>query len=352
MIRLAQGRSAGAPAIRDAARAPGADTLAARYEFTPNGPILIEIFPKHDDFAVRTLGLPGMIGALGVCFGRVVTMDSPRARPPGEFQWEATLWHELGARHHAADVEPAAAAVAHRRDLGLRGEEGAARVGPRMDVEFAGMLNRGETIKLRDLNAAFTEPEDDLARLLSRHRCWSSTSSTPTATPALRKLVRAYAQGIDTDAALKAALGTDFDQLQAGFDQTIERMFGDDAAGDGAARRRRGAAEDAGAALKTIAAPTRAAIRCRWRWAGAAQSRPDRRGDAGVRARRGAGADRRRRRAVRTSSSRRWRWRKRIAPRAITELTALVAVDFNNVEAARQLADLLRQKRRRGAPSG
>jgi tetratricopeptide (TPR) repeat protein len=30
-------------------------------------------------------------------------------------------------------------------------------------------------------------------------------------------------------------------------------------------------------------------------------------------------------------------------PRAIAELTALVAVDFNNVEAARQLADLLRK---------
>ena len=54
------------------------------------------MFPKHDDFAVRTLGLPGMIGALGACFGRVVTLDSPKARPPGEFQWEATLWHELG----------------------------------------------------------------------------------------------------------------------------------------------------------------------------------------------------------------------------------------------------------------
>ena len=36
-----------------------------------------------------------MIGALGACFGRVVTMDSPRARPPGEFNWGATLWHEL-----------------------------------------------------------------------------------------------------------------------------------------------------------------------------------------------------------------------------------------------------------------
>ncbi|MEO8075921.1 MAG: tetratricopeptide repeat protein, partial [Acidobacteriota bacterium] len=54
-------------------------TLSAKYGFTPKGPILVEMFPKHDDFAVRTLGLPGMIGALGACFGRVVTLDSPRA---------------------------------------------------------------------------------------------------------------------------------------------------------------------------------------------------------------------------------------------------------------------------------
>ena len=71
------------------------DAVGKRYEFTPKGPILIEMFPKHDDFAVRTLGLPGMIGALGACFGRVVTLDSPQRAPPGDFQWEATLWHEL-----------------------------------------------------------------------------------------------------------------------------------------------------------------------------------------------------------------------------------------------------------------
>src|SRR5207237_5938870 len=65
-----------------------------KYQFTPKGPILIEMFPKHDDFAVRTVGLPGMIGALGACFGRVVTLDSPKARPPGDFNWAPTLWHE------------------------------------------------------------------------------------------------------------------------------------------------------------------------------------------------------------------------------------------------------------------
>jgi len=44
---------------------------------------------------VRTLGLPGLVGALGACFGRVITMDSPRAHSEKDFSWQATLWHEL-----------------------------------------------------------------------------------------------------------------------------------------------------------------------------------------------------------------------------------------------------------------
>ena len=71
------------------------ESLTKQWGFTPKGPLIIEMFPKHDDFAVRTLGLPGFLGALGACFGRVVTLDSPRARPPGQFSWESTLWHEM-----------------------------------------------------------------------------------------------------------------------------------------------------------------------------------------------------------------------------------------------------------------
>ena len=67
--------------------------LTAKYHFTPQGPIIVELFPNHEDFAVRTLGLPGL-GALGVCFGQVIAADSPSARPTGEFNWGSTLWHE------------------------------------------------------------------------------------------------------------------------------------------------------------------------------------------------------------------------------------------------------------------
>jgi tetratricopeptide (TPR) repeat protein len=68
--------------------------LTAKYHFTPKGPIIIEIFNNHEDFAVRTLGIPGL-GALGVCFGFVIAQDSPSAREAGEFNWGSTLWHEF-----------------------------------------------------------------------------------------------------------------------------------------------------------------------------------------------------------------------------------------------------------------
>jgi tetratricopeptide (TPR) repeat protein len=70
-------------------------TYQSKYNMTLPGPVRLEVYPNHQDFIVRTLGLPGEGGLLGVTFGLVVAMDSPSARPPGEFNWASTLWHEL-----------------------------------------------------------------------------------------------------------------------------------------------------------------------------------------------------------------------------------------------------------------
>jgi tetratricopeptide (TPR) repeat protein len=66
----------------------------AKYKMTLPGPVQVEVYPDHEDFAVRTMGMPGL-GALGVTFGEVIAMDSPSGRPPGEFHWASTLWHEM-----------------------------------------------------------------------------------------------------------------------------------------------------------------------------------------------------------------------------------------------------------------
>ncbi|HXJ41747.1 MAG TPA: tetratricopeptide repeat protein [Bryobacteraceae bacterium] len=65
-----------------------------KYQFKLKRPVQVEVYPNHEDFAVRTMGLPGL-GALGVTFNDVVAMDSPSGRPPGQFHWASTLWHEM-----------------------------------------------------------------------------------------------------------------------------------------------------------------------------------------------------------------------------------------------------------------
>lgn len=69
--------------------------LTAQYGLELTRPVRIEIFAEQKDFAVRTFGLPQNHGFLGVCFGHVVTANSPASRPGLAFNWESMLWHEF-----------------------------------------------------------------------------------------------------------------------------------------------------------------------------------------------------------------------------------------------------------------
>ena len=69
-------------------------TYEKKYQMKLSGPVQVEVYSNHEDFAVRTMGMPGL-GALGVTFGEVLAMDSPSARKPGDFNWASTLWHEM-----------------------------------------------------------------------------------------------------------------------------------------------------------------------------------------------------------------------------------------------------------------
>ncbi len=71
------------------------ETLTRKYGLQPREKTIVEIFPDQKDFAIRTFGLPGGSGYLGVCFGRVITANSPASRPNSPNSWEAVLWHEF-----------------------------------------------------------------------------------------------------------------------------------------------------------------------------------------------------------------------------------------------------------------
>jgi tetratricopeptide (TPR) repeat protein len=94
-----------------------------------------------------------------------------------------------------------------------------------MDLTFAGLMNRGETLKLKDLNAAFTNPQTISIAYFQASLLVDYVVKT-FGDEGLHKLLRTYGQGLETDAALKAALNTDFDTLQGGFDQAMDGRFG------------------------------------------------------------------------------------------------------------------------------
>ena len=200
------------------------DTLSARYGHTVDGRVLVEIFPKHDDFAVRNVGLPGMVGALGACFGRVVTLDSPRARPPGTFNWQATLWHEMA---HVVTLQMSNNRIPRWLTEGISVfEEQRARPewGREMELRFADALERGEILPLAELNRGFMSGETIAlayyqASLLVDHLVVTRGE------PALQTLVRAFADGVSVDEAMRRAVGPTLAELEPEFVASVTERF-------------------------------------------------------------------------------------------------------------------------------
>jgi len=200
------------------------DTLSKQYQFKPTGPILVEMFPKHDDFAVRTIGLPGFLYALGACFGRVVTLDSPRARPPGTFSWMPTLWHEMA---HVISLQMSNNRVPRWISEGIsQFEERRARPewGRESELPFVQALDAGKLYKLADLNEGVADPQlasvsYQQASLLIEHLIDTYGE------PALWRMLRAFGKGLETDAAFKEAFNATFDEIQTSFDAAMKKKY-------------------------------------------------------------------------------------------------------------------------------
>lgn len=145
-------------------------TIAPRYGFVPDEPVLVEILPDNDDFMVRIAGVPGTGGLLGVCFGEVVVANSPRARPKGTFNWGQTLWHEYV---HVIHLQQTRNRIPRWLAEGIAVyETRLARPEWGMDLkaEFADAVTQGELLVVSELNRGFTRPKSPGQVVLSYYQ--------------------------------------------------------------------------------------------------------------------------------------------------------------------------------------
>jgi tetratricopeptide (TPR) repeat protein len=132
--------------------------LCRRWEFDPQTPVRIECFPKHDDFSARTVGFTGF-GALGVCFGNVFTLLSPRSEMRGQFVFDKTAVHELA---HVVTLGLSKNKVPRWLTEGISVHEEhvyAKNSDREMDLDLFNYFRSGEIVPVRELNRIFGGPK-------------------------------------------------------------------------------------------------------------------------------------------------------------------------------------------------
>ena len=133
-------------------------TFEKKYKIKLDRPVQLEVYPDHEDFAVRTMGMPGL-GALGVTFGYVVAMDSPSGRRPGSFHWDSTLWHELS---HVFVLSATKHRVPRWFTEGMAVHEETAASpdwGDRLDPNAINAIKNKKLLPVADLDRGFIHPK-------------------------------------------------------------------------------------------------------------------------------------------------------------------------------------------------
>ena len=202
--------------------------FAKKYNFRPGRPIQIEFYPDHDDFAVRTMGMPGL-GLLGVTFGYVVAMDSPSGRPPGSFHWGTTLWHELA---HVFTLEATAHLVPRWYSEGISMyEEWQARPGwgERISTEFLDAMKEEKLLPVADLDKGFVRPRYPSQVAVSYFQAGLACQwiADEWGFPKLVELLDGFAKPVSTAENIEAVVGISPEEFDERFAQYLDGRFGE-----------------------------------------------------------------------------------------------------------------------------
>ena len=191
------------------------DDLTRRYKSMPVGTTIVEVYPDQDDFAVRNIGATGIDLILGICFGRVITLNSPLAKPPGFFSWAQTAWHEFA---HVLTLQITRARIPRWLTEGISVYE-ERRANPiwerRQEQELLNAYHNKKIFPLREINGAFRTPRIGFAyyqgSLLVEfiEKEWGFD--------AVLEILRLYAEDMSTIEILLEVLQLDADQFDERF---------------------------------------------------------------------------------------------------------------------------------------
>jgi cellulose synthase operon protein C len=201
--------------------------LAAKFNYRPKGPILIEIFNSHQMFSGRIVALPDL-HTIGACTGKMFAMASPHSRDLGKpFNWGRVLRHEMV---HIFNLEQTHFLVPHWLTEGLAvNNEGYPRPAHWNEL----LLERvpaGKVMNLDDIDLGFIRPRS--AEVWNLAYCQSQLYvdyiKDKYGKESIGEMLAAYAEGLSTSAVVQRVCKVDKETFEKGYraylDETIKPL--------------------------------------------------------------------------------------------------------------------------------
>ncbi len=198
--------------------------LDARYGENP-GTLRIEVFSTPEDFGIRTTGTP-TLGALGVCFGRVITLVGPY---DGRHNFDQVVWHELS---HTYAIALSRGRVPRWFTEGLSEWE-SYLADASWARDNAGLIRRAKARgKLRpfaEIELAFLRAENPLMMEIAyTHAAYAMRYIGETyGIEKIKVVLRGYGHGGTTPQLFKRHFGDSLAAIGQAFDGWLDRTLGD-----------------------------------------------------------------------------------------------------------------------------
>lgn len=213
--------------------------LAKKFDHRPKGPILIEVFNNHEMFSGRTVGVPDL-HTIGACTGRIITMVSPAGKGTRPFNWGRVMRHELV---HIFNLEQTNFLVPHWVTEGLAVEnEGFPRPQP-WNPMLKARVASDKLLNLETIDLGFMRPRDpeEWQLAYAQSQLYMQYLVKAHGQEAVGKLLAAFAEGQNVEAALKKATGVDRVAFEAGYKAYLKEVVA--GIGGSASEKRRAIAE-------------------------------------------------------------------------------------------------------------
>jgi len=198
-----------------------------RYGYALREPVIIEMYPDHEDFAVRTAGMPGL-GILGATFGYLIAMDSPSGRPPHQFQWGTTLWHEMA---HVFTLEATNHLVPRWFSEGISVYEewrSGPNPGVRIPMSVFNAMKDDRFLPIVDLDGGFLRPTYQEQVIVSYMQAGLVCDfvAQEFGDERLRELLFAFRDGLDTGEAIETTTGLEPEVFDSRFAEFVDAQHG------------------------------------------------------------------------------------------------------------------------------